>query len=125
KAPELPAGLAATSLRLAVGRALDREEVLSRLLAELERWTDALVAGGAAPVVAAWRARSSTFGRRGAQPRGIAVDIDETGALVVETRGGRLHVPSASWPAEQGEGGATPGQSAAERTREPGRRERE
>jgi BirA family biotin operon repressor/biotin-[acetyl-CoA-carboxylase] ligase len=98
-ATELPDGLAATSLRLAAGRTFDRDAVLARLVDELERWTDTLVAAGPAPVLAAWRARTSTFGRRVRAPAGVAVDIDGSGALVIETdEGHRVAVHSAEWP---------------------------
>ncbi len=103
-AAEVPVDLPATSLRLAVGHPVDREAVLARLLRELERWIDALVSAGPAPVLAAWRARSSTFGRRVASPEGVAVDIDETGALVIETESGRrIKVHSGEWPSDDKE----------------------
>jgi BirA family biotin operon repressor/biotin-[acetyl-CoA-carboxylase] ligase len=103
-ATELPPELHATSLRLASGRTLDRDAVLARLLAELERWTDALVSAGPAPVLAAWRERTSTFGRRLRAPAGVAVDIDESGALVVETEDGRrIKVHSGEWQSDDKE----------------------
>jgi BirA family transcriptional regulator, biotin operon repressor / biotin---[acetyl-CoA-carboxylase] ligase len=66
----------------------ERELLLARLVAELEGWW--VVA--AAEVLAAWRARSDTLGRRvrvelGAEAfEGVAEDIAEDGSLVV---GGR------------------------------------
>jgi BirA family transcriptional regulator, biotin operon repressor / biotin---[acetyl-CoA-carboxylase] ligase len=90
--------LPATSLSAALGAPLDREQVLVRLLGELERWTDTLAAAGPAPVIAAWRARAGTLGRRvrgGVGVAGVAVDVDETGALVVMTDDGtRVKVSS-------------------------------
>jgi len=84
-----PDDLPATSLHAARGAPLDREEVLGRLLGELERWTDTLAAAGPSPIIAAWRERAGTLGRRVRTPAGIAVDVDETGALVVMTDDGR------------------------------------
>lgn len=66
----------------------DREAVLHRLISELEHWfgeTDAAVLG-------AWRARSATLGRRvqiemaEESFEGLAEDIAEDGALVVDGR---------------------------------------
>ena len=86
-----PDDLPATSLAAALGSPLDREQVLAHLLGELERWTDTLAAAGPVPVIAAWRARAGTVGRRVRDVSGVAgvaVDIDETGALVVLTDDG-------------------------------------
>jgi BirA family biotin operon repressor/biotin-[acetyl-CoA-carboxylase] ligase len=75
----------ATSLRLA-GVQATPESVLGGLLASLSRWL------GAQPdaVLAAWRARDALKGERirWADGEGIAEGIDDSGALLVQTRDG-------------------------------------
>jgi BirA family transcriptional regulator, biotin operon repressor / biotin---[acetyl-CoA-carboxylase] ligase len=78
---------AATSLRLA-GASASVEGVLADMLHALDRWL------GAPPerVLEAWRARDELKGERvrWADGEGIAGGIDDSGALVVETRNGRV-----------------------------------
>ena len=88
-APEqLPAVLreTATSLRIA-GVERDREEVLAALLGALER-----LGHPAEEVLPAWRERDALRGERvrWRDGEGEAAGIDDGGALVVETDGGRL-----------------------------------
>lgn len=84
----------ATSLRLACGHAVDRVAFTAALLGELERWLDRLDAEGTRAIAAAWKERSALFGRRvhvivdGASVAGVARDLDEDGALLVERDGG-------------------------------------
>jgi BirA family transcriptional regulator, biotin operon repressor / biotin---[acetyl-CoA-carboxylase] ligase len=77
----------ATSLRLA-GASASVEAVLADTLGALDRWL------GAPPerVLEAWRARDELKGERvrWADGEGIAGGIDDSGALVVETRNGRV-----------------------------------
>jgi BirA family transcriptional regulator, biotin operon repressor / biotin---[acetyl-CoA-carboxylase] ligase len=77
----------ATSLRLA-GASASVEAVLAETLGALDRWL------GAPPerVLEAWRARDELKGERvrWADGEGIAGGIDDSGALVVETRNGRV-----------------------------------
>jgi BirA family biotin operon repressor/biotin-[acetyl-CoA-carboxylase] ligase len=75
--------------------AVDEEMMLGDFLRRLRSLMD----GDAAAIVDRWRAVSATLGRRveattvsGGVARGIAVDLDETGALVVETDAGRVRV---------------------------------
>jgi BirA family transcriptional regulator, biotin operon repressor / biotin---[acetyl-CoA-carboxylase] ligase len=86
---ELPAELHATSLRLA-GCDLSVEEALAALLAALERW----LAAPAAEVLAAWRSRDALLGRpvrwANGNKEGTAAGVDESGALIVDTAGGRV-----------------------------------
>jgi BirA family biotin operon repressor/biotin-[acetyl-CoA-carboxylase] ligase len=92
--PELPA---ATSLALALGRTVDRTRFAAALCDHLERWYERFLVEGAAPVVAAWRARSPLLGRpvevdsAGERLRGIAEDIDPDGALRLRLADGRTH----------------------------------
>lgn len=85
----------ATALNWATGREIDRAELLVAFLGRLEERYGRMVHGGSAePVVAAWRERSSTLGRRvrvdlGADDvDGTAVDVTPEGHLVVDTLGG-------------------------------------
>jgi BirA family biotin operon repressor/biotin-[acetyl-CoA-carboxylase] ligase len=95
---ELPEELAeiAVACNHVTGRAPDREDLLVALLHALDPWYAGLVAGERAPLVAAWRERSATLGRRvrvdlGPEDvEGTAVDVTEDGRLVVELlEGGR------------------------------------
>jgi BirA family biotin operon repressor/biotin-[acetyl-CoA-carboxylase] ligase len=82
----------ATSLKEVSGRKIKRAMVVQRILEIFERLYDQyLDSGGFAPIRDQWKKQSITLGRHvSAQtPRGIisgtAVDIDETGALLIET----------------------------------------
>ena len=77
----------ATSLRLA-GSAIGTEEVLSRVLEVLDGWLEA----PADEVLAAWRERDALRGERVGWDggEGTASGIDDSGALLVETRDGLL-----------------------------------
>jgi BirA family transcriptional regulator, biotin operon repressor / biotin---[acetyl-CoA-carboxylase] ligase len=76
----------ATSVVRETGRIVEREAVLAALLRALDRHRDALEHGKLAQVLDGWRARSATLGRTvsvdGVQ--GIAVDVDDDGALLVD-----------------------------------------
>jgi BirA family biotin operon repressor/biotin-[acetyl-CoA-carboxylase] ligase len=86
----------ATSLEAALGHAVDRKALIREMLRELERGYDLLKSGGARAALRRWREMADTLGRqvRVETPRGIlegiAQDIDETGALLVQTQGGRV-----------------------------------
>jgi BirA family transcriptional regulator, biotin operon repressor / biotin---[acetyl-CoA-carboxylase] ligase len=89
----------ATSLEAELGRAVDRGLLLAEYLCCLAARYDDLQSGRANAVVAAWRARAaSTLGRRvqwegaGATHDGVALDIDDNGALVVRTAAGPVRV---------------------------------
>jgi len=71
---------------------LTRAALLGRLLAELERW----LCAPADEVLAAWKAASVTLGRevkvntpRG-ELRGVALDLDAQGSLMIQTPGGEM-----------------------------------
>lgn len=87
----------ATSLRLATGQPQDRVRVLAALLGSLEEWIDRFVADGAGAIAAAWRERTSFLGRRlriadGARTvEGVARDVDDEGALLLDTDDGVRH----------------------------------
>jgi BirA family transcriptional regulator, biotin operon repressor / biotin---[acetyl-CoA-carboxylase] ligase len=75
----------ATSVRLATGRRVDADALLTALLESLDAWRARLETDGWAPIRERWCALTETLGRRvsidGVQ--GIAVDVDEDGALIV------------------------------------------
>jgi BirA family biotin operon repressor/biotin-[acetyl-CoA-carboxylase] ligase len=80
----------ATSIESELGRPVDRGLVLAECLAALSERYDMLQRGAADDVIAAWRLRAATHMRRvvewdterGAR-RGVAEDIDSSGALLV------------------------------------------
>ncbi len=77
----------ATSLKSELGREVDRETLLAAYLLRFEELYVA-AKGGASPV-AAWKERLVTLGQRvhaswpGGEADGLAVDVDEDGALLV------------------------------------------
>jgi BirA family biotin operon repressor/biotin-[acetyl-CoA-carboxylase] ligase len=91
----MPAEFAATATSLAdlAGTDVDREALLTALIGRLDAELSAVEAGGSP--LESYRARCSTLGSLVdiATPEeaisGRAVDLDETGALVVETAAGR------------------------------------
>ncbi len=68
----------------------------AEVLNALDRWLERWLEDGAEPVVAAWRERNVTLGRRiriaGTGVAGVAVDLTEEGALVVEDNAGQRRV---------------------------------
>jgi BirA family biotin operon repressor/biotin-[acetyl-CoA-carboxylase] ligase len=82
-----PADLAerATSVRLATGRRVDADALLTALLESLDAWRTRLETEGWAPISERWRALTETLGRRVSIDgvEGVAVDVDEDGALIV------------------------------------------
>jgi len=93
---DLPAELrpAATSLLLATGRTVARREVAAALYSALDRWYRLFREGDTGAILAAGRQRSATLGRHvevfedGARWRGLAVDLDADGALLVQEEAG-------------------------------------
>jgi BirA family biotin operon repressor/biotin-[acetyl-CoA-carboxylase] ligase len=83
----------ATSIKAASGIELPREEVLAAFCNHLEALYDEALSGSRAPFEA-WKERLITLGREvtatgaGETLRGIAVDVDNDGALIVETAPG-------------------------------------
>ena len=86
---EFPAELreTATSLRAAAGVAPSVEDVLEALLGALDRW----LGGPPADVLNAWRTRDALRGKqlRWENGSGVAAGVDDSGALIVDTPGGR------------------------------------
>jgi BirA family biotin operon repressor/biotin-[acetyl-CoA-carboxylase] ligase len=80
------------------GQPVPRALFAAALLSELEQWLDLHAAEGFGPIRDAWRERSVTLGRevrvdgdRG-EIAGVAVDIDDSGALLVRGRAGVTRV---------------------------------
>ena len=93
--------LRATSIELELGRAVDRGLVLGECLAAFDARYAALQARRGGDVLKDWRQRAAlTFGRRiewdadGSVRRGVAEDVDDTGALLVRTPAGRERIIS-------------------------------
>jgi BirA family biotin operon repressor/biotin-[acetyl-CoA-carboxylase] ligase len=75
----------ATSVRLATGRRVDADTLLTALLESLDAWRTRLETDGWAPIRERWCALTETLGRHVSidDVQGIAVDVDEDGALIV------------------------------------------
>jgi BirA family biotin operon repressor/biotin-[acetyl-CoA-carboxylase] ligase len=90
----------ATSLEHELGRPVDRGLVLAECLAALSHRYSQLQGGAGRAVIADWRARAaSTLGRQvewndGVVRRGIAQDVDEHGALLIQTDRGVVTIIS-------------------------------
>ncbi|MGH7279526.1 MAG: biotin--[acetyl-CoA-carboxylase] ligase, partial [Candidatus Rokuibacteriota bacterium] len=84
----------ATSVFLERGHAPVPADVLDALLDELDAWRGRLERDGFAPVRARWKALAETLGTEVDVDgvRGVAVDLDLDGALIVEARGRRHRV---------------------------------
>jgi len=84
----------AISIEPALGRAVERLDLLVRLLDRIDYWYARLEND---PLLAAWRSRLNTLGRvvsvmNAAVPlEGVAESVDEDGALLVRTADGALH----------------------------------
>lgn len=88
----------ATSVAMELGRKVDRAVLCARLLGKLEEWYDRHGEEGLAPVLARWRALSGTLGARVSvqldgerEVTGIAVDLDDSGALLLRDAQGTVH----------------------------------
>ena len=94
KYPEI-AGIA-TSIKAALGFEVPREVLLALFCDNFERIYEEAASGGRRPFEA-WKQRLVTLGSEvvatggGQELRGVAVDVDEDGALVIETADGVRH----------------------------------
>ena len=110
RSAEMPDEIAAgaTSIADLTGREADRVTLLDRLLDSLDDEVVAVEAGDSP--LARYRAACQTIGRdvEVATPtetlRGLAVDVDESGCLVLETAGGRTSLNSGEIVAVRGAG---------------------
>ncbi|MGE0687953.1 MAG: biotin--[acetyl-CoA-carboxylase] ligase [Dehalococcoidia bacterium] len=86
----------ATSIKVAAGIELPREELLAAVCNHVESLYDEALNGSDAPF-GAWKDRLITLGREvtasgaGETIQGVAVDVDYDGTLVIETAEGRRH----------------------------------
>jgi len=84
----------ATSLRLEVGRLVERSALAAELFVELENWYERLKMGNSSPILDEWRGHAATLGRQvrvllGQKTvEGTALEVNNEGALVVERRDG-------------------------------------
>jgi len=94
----------ATSLRLELGVAIDRERVTADLLLSVERWVDRLVAMGPAPIVNALEGRLAMRGERVAcgDVTGELLGVGPSGALRIATAEGVREVRSGTLVAAGG-----------------------
>ena len=98
KAEEFPEDLRekAVSMEILKGKPVPRVQFFQSVLRKLEHWYKIAVQEGFGPVFEAWRRYSVTLGqevrvigvRDGEEFTGLAVDIDDYGALLVETGSG-------------------------------------
>ena len=90
----------ATSLKLVLGRRIEREAFVRRLCERLETWYSRFASAGPAPVITAWKEHARMLGRRvtvtlggpkGTETvTGVAEDLDADGMLEVRTEDGRV-----------------------------------
>jgi BirA family transcriptional regulator, biotin operon repressor / biotin---[acetyl-CoA-carboxylase] ligase len=83
----------ATSLLLATGVMHDRAQLLSAMLTALDRRYGEWLSSGFAELRVEWRKRAAMLGQRVRMrdgSEGLAVDVDDTGALLVDTGRGAL-----------------------------------
>jgi BirA family transcriptional regulator, biotin operon repressor / biotin---[acetyl-CoA-carboxylase] ligase len=89
------------SLRDATGLQVTPEEFLDLLAPAVQAWEDRLLADGFAPLRKAWLARAARLGEAitarlpDRALTGRFESLDETGALVLATAGGRVVLPAA------------------------------
>lgn len=87
----------ATSLAAVRGVPVPRALFAAALLTRLEQWLEVHAQEGFSPVRAAWKGRSSTLGHEvlvrteRTELRGLAEDVDESGALLVRDAQGTVH----------------------------------
>jgi BirA family biotin operon repressor/biotin-[acetyl-CoA-carboxylase] ligase len=84
----------ATSLKKEMGQTISRKEFLKTLLGELETWYEVFLKEGGTTILKAWRDRAQIQGKPvnvtsfGETLKGVAIDIDSDGALILETETG-------------------------------------
>ena len=84
----------ATALSLSTGRTIPRGDLATALYNALDRWYAAFCEGRTEAILALARQRSATLGRpvvvlaEDGEWRGLAVDLDDDGALLVQEDGG-------------------------------------
>lgn len=93
---DFPPGLAdrATSILVETGQRVKSDVLLGALLASFDAWRARLEGEGFEPVRRRWRELADTLGRTvsAGDVRGVAVDLDSDGALVVQDAAGRHRI---------------------------------
>jgi BirA family biotin operon repressor/biotin-[acetyl-CoA-carboxylase] ligase len=75
-----------------LGTGIDREQLITRLLAHVEHWIDRYIAAGISAIVPAWRERMLVDLRlRAGDLAGTLVDLDDDGAVLLRTDDGDVH----------------------------------
>ena len=86
----------ATSLRIESGHLVDRTAMIRSVCESLDTWYDRFLSSGVASILEGVRRRCLTLGREvvarsGDQElRGLAVEVDDAGALVIRDKAGQL-----------------------------------
>ncbi len=86
----------ATSLRIESGRVIDRSAMIRLLCEGLDSWYARYLSDGIAPILEGVRERCLTLGRQVVgrsgehEVRGLALEIDDAGALVIRDSTGRV-----------------------------------
>jgi BirA family biotin operon repressor/biotin-[acetyl-CoA-carboxylase] ligase len=87
----------AISLRMAKGDPVDRHELICLLLKQVEALYELYLREGFSPVISVWEAHSVTLGQEitvqsaGGDRTGVAVRLDDSGALVLRQEDGSSH----------------------------------
>lgn len=86
----------ATSLKIETGKSLDRTELLRNILTHLDERVMLLQNGGYDAIRCEWAEACNVRGRcvSSGDITGTVIDIDEQGALVLETSGGQHSINS-------------------------------
>jgi BirA family biotin operon repressor/biotin-[acetyl-CoA-carboxylase] ligase len=90
----------ATSMYIESGKKYMRNEIIAKFLNEFEYYYKKFLTDGLGAILNEYKKSCITLGRevsvifKKETVRGKAVDIDESGALVVETKDGIIHVTS-------------------------------
>ena len=84
----------ATSIKIESNNAIDRKNLICRVLENLEKWYNLFERNGANDIIKEWKSLAITIGRDvkvqsgNSFIEGRAVDIDENGALLIKDRNG-------------------------------------
>ena len=90
-----------TSLLAETGKAISTEDALTVIAASLAKWEAVLRLDGFAPLRDAWLSRAVKLGETitarlpGEEVTGVFEDVDQTGALVLRTKGARRQIHAA------------------------------
>jgi BirA family biotin operon repressor/biotin-[acetyl-CoA-carboxylase] ligase len=86
----------ATSLQIETGHIVDRAKIIQRFCYHFEQWYRLYLKEGFLPIKSVWEARSVSLGKPlvartlQGEIRGTALEIDEIGALIIQTGDGEI-----------------------------------